>query len=226
MQGMSSVPVSLLPGNFGYYAAGHIHIRKIYSTEKGSVAFPGPLFPTSFDELEHYNSGFYIVHVDGGKIAEIQDVPVKMFDTLLIEKDISGRTPAEAESMIIDELRDMPNTVLLLKLRGVLNGRPSDIDFRGIAERAGSLGAICVKKNISKLSSERMEESAVENVANIDDLERRLVAQHADRMKLGSADAGQLVLSLMNVLKDEKGEETNATFEEKIKENAKKLLGL
>ncbi len=228
MQGMSAVPVSLLPRNFNYYATGHIHLRKVYSTERGSIAFPGPLFPTSFDELENYRSGFYIVNCNGKNI-EIEDVPVKMFDTLLIEKDLTGSSPPEAESMILDELpQRMDNTVLLIKLRGTLNGKPSDIDFKSIAEKAASLGALCVKKNISKLVSDQLEESAMENVANIDELEKRLVAEHAARMKLlGKDDVERLVLSLMNVLKDEKGEdETNATFEDKIRENAKKLLNL
>ncbi|MBS3050896.1 MAG: exonuclease SbcCD subunit D [Candidatus Aenigmarchaeota archaeon] len=224
MHGMSSVPVSLLPKNFDYYATGHIHVRRIYRTERGRVAFPGPLFPTSFDELENYDSGFYIVSSDG----EIQDVPVKMFETFLIDRDMTGKTPGEAESMLMDELRPMPNTVLLLRLKGILNGRPSDIDFKAVAAKAESLGAICMKKNISKLSSEAMEEAAMENIANVDDLERKLVAKHAERMKLlGRDNIEQLILSLMNVLKEEKGEdETNATFEEKVKENAKKVLGI
>ena len=69
---------------------------------------------------------------------------------------------------------------------------------------------------------------AMENIANVDDLERKLVAKHAERMKLlGRDNIEQLILSLMNVLKEEKGEdETNATFEEKVKENAKKVLGI
>lgn len=228
MQGMSAVPVSMLPKNFDYYATGHIHVRRIYKTDKGSVAFPGPLFPTSFDELENYDSGFYIVRCDEGKEVEIMDVPVKMFDTLLIEKDAAGKTPGEIEGIIMDELQPMPNTVLLLKLRGVLNGKPSDIDFKSIASKAESLGAICMKKNISKLSSDAMEEIMVENITNVDELEKRIVAQHAGRMKLlGRNDVEHVILSLMNVLKEEKGEdETNATFEEKIRENAKALLGI
>src|SRR3989344_4569795 len=220
MQGMSSVPISLLPEGFNYYATGHIHVRRIYQTEHGSVAFPGPLFPTSFDELEHYDSGFYIVEC-GGKTS-VRDVPVKMFETFLIDREVTGKTPGEVESMILDMLPEsLENTVLLLRLRGTLNGRPSDIDFKNVAERAESLGAICLKKNISKLSSEAMEEMRVENITNIDDLERQLIAKHAGRMKLFSReDVEQLVFSLMNVLKEEKGEdETNATFEEKIREN-------
>lgn len=228
MHGMSAVPVSLLPEGFDYYATGHIHLRKIYDTARGKIAFPGPLFPTSFDELEHYDSGFYIVTCS--EALEIEDVPVKMFDTLLVEFDLTNKTPGEAESMILDSLpSSLSNTVLLLKLRGTLNGRPSDMDFKSIAERAASLGVICMKKNISKLTSQGVEEIKVDHIANVDELERSIVAKHAGNMKLFGRDGEnveRLILSLMNVLKEEKGEESVATFEEKIRENSKKLLEL
>ena len=230
IMGSNYVPVSLLPGGFDYYATGHIHIKKVYETVRGKVAFPGPLFPTSFDELENYDSGFYIVEKDG-KDVDVRWRSVKLFDTLLIEKDTTDKTPNEVESSVIDALGEssLENNVVLVKLHGVLkSGKPSDIDFKLIASKAADLGAIIMKKNISKLSSREMEEVAVDNIANLDELEKKIIAEHADRMKLsGKKDIEHLLLSLMNVLKDEKGEdETNASYEEKIKENAKKLLEL
>ena len=73
-----------------------------------------------------------------------------------------------------------------------------------------------------------MEEVAVENIANLDELEKKIIAEHADHMQLlGKKDIGNILLSLMNVMKEEKGEdETNVTYEEKIKENTKRLLEL
>src|SRR3989338_5149051 len=121
MSGMSSVPVSLLPKNFNYYATGHIHVRRVYDTMVGSVAFPGPLFPTSFDELEHYDSGIYIVEFDESGRAKIESAPIKMFDTLLVEKDVTGMNPAQVESMIMECLPEsLFNTVLLLRIQGIL----------------------------------------------------------------------------------------------------------
>lgn len=225
-----NVPVSLLPENFDYYATGHIHIKKIYETARGKVAFPGPLFPTSFDELENYGSGFYIVEKNG-KDVDVSWRSVKLFDTLLVEKDATDKTPGEVENSVIDALGEsgLKNTVVLVKLHGALkSGRPSDIDFKRVASKAADLGAIIMKKNISKLSSREMEEVAVENIANLDELEKKIIAEHAERMKLsGKKDIGHLLLGLMNAMKEEKGEdETNASYEEKIKENAKRLLEL
>lgn len=227
--GMSFVPVSLLPAGFDYYAAGHIHKRRVYDTGGKKIAFPGPLFPTSFDELEDYDSGFYIVTKDRSGLT-VDRRKVKMFDIVLVEKDATGKAPAEVESGIISELegRELENAAVLLKVGGTLgSGRPSDIDFKAIGEKAAALGALAVKRNISRLSSREMEEIRVESTANIDELEKKIVLEHADKIKLAGLDAQQLVLALMGSLKDEKGEdETIATFEGKIKENAKRLMGL
>jgi len=230
IMGANYVPVSLLPENFDYYATGHIHIKKVYETIRGKVAFPGPLFPTSFDELENYDSGFYIVEKKG-KDVNVSWRSIKLFDTLMIENDATDKTPNEVENSVIDALGEssLKNNVVLVKLHGVLkSGKPSDIDFKLISSKVADLGAIIMKKNISKLSSREMEEVTVENIANLDELEKKIIAEHAGRMQIsGKKDIEHLLMGLMNVLKEEKGEdETNASYEEKIKENAKKLLEL
>ena len=224
----NAVPVSLLPDGFQYYATGHIHIQRVYDIGGKKIAFPGPLFPTSFDELEKYSSGFYIVTLDGG--ITIDRKSVQMFDVVVVEKNVEGMSPQEVESALLGEVesRSVAGCVLLVKVHGVLSsGRPSDIDFRALQARAETLGALAVKKNISKLSSREMEEVAMDTGANIEDLEGKIIAEHADKIRLGGKDAVSLAAGLMNSLKDEKGEdETNTGFEDKIKANAKTLMGL
>ena len=226
--GANYVPVSMLPKGFSYYASGHIHIRKIYGNGPGCIAFPGPLFPTSFDELEGYDSGFYIVTCNG-RNTEIERKNVKLFNVVSIDEDAADKTPPEVESSIFEKLdSSLDNSVLLLKIHGTLkSGMPMDINFKSIAAKAESLGALAIKKNVSKLLAKDMEQIAVENVANIDELEKMLIAKHADKIKIGGRDAQKTVLSLMHALKDEKGEdETIPSFEERVKENVKRLLGL
>ncbi len=227
MAGMNAVPASLLPGNFDYYASGHIHIKNVYNADNKIIAFPGPLFPTSFDELENYESGFYIVNYDGK--LNMEQRTIKLLDTLLIEIDANEKTPGAVEEEILGtiESAQLENTVVLLKIRGTLkSGSPTDIDFKLISSKAESSGALSVKRNTSRLSSRELEETVVENVTNIDELEKRIIAEHADKMKLGKNNMQQLLLALMNVMKEEKGDETNVVFEERIKENAKRLLEL
>ena len=63
MQNIITQPLSLLPKNFNYYAGGHVHIVKDTKIEGyGTIAYPGPLFPNSFSELEKLETGgFYII---------------------------------------------------------------------------------------------------------------------------------------------------------------------
>src|SRR3989338_5743067 len=63
MQNIITQPLSLLPKNFDYYAGGHVHIVKDAKIEGyGTIAYPVPLFPNSFSELEKLEiGGFYIV---------------------------------------------------------------------------------------------------------------------------------------------------------------------
>ena len=64
--------------------------------------------------------------------------------------------------------------------------------------------------------------------SSADEIERNLIDSYKDRLKLtGVKDTGTFVVNLMRVLEDEKLEdETNAAFEERIKINAKKVLGI
>jgi len=52
-----------LPKNFNYYAGGHVHY--VFDVDKegyGKIAYPGPLFPNNFKEIDELkNGGFYIV---------------------------------------------------------------------------------------------------------------------------------------------------------------------
>lgn len=63
LKDMESHPLSLLPKNFNYYAAGHVHyIFEKQEDNYGLIAYPGPLFPNNFAELEKLGrGGFYIV---------------------------------------------------------------------------------------------------------------------------------------------------------------------
>jgi len=62
LKDMESHPLSLLPKNFNYYAAGHVHyIFEKNEPDYGLISYPGPLFPNNFAELEKLGrGGFYI----------------------------------------------------------------------------------------------------------------------------------------------------------------------
>ena len=88
-------------------------------------------------------------------------------------------------------------------------------------------GAFTVKRSTSGLSSKEFEEMSVMENMTTDEIERKLVAEHAAQLKMPKLNASDVVIALMNVFKEEKGEdETNATYENRLKENAKKVLNL
>ena len=52
MEKVDGMSLSLLPKNFDYYAAGHVHFIKEINHGKGKLVYPGPLFPNNFKEIE------------------------------------------------------------------------------------------------------------------------------------------------------------------------------
>lgn len=225
MKEMKALPLSLLPKNFDYYAAGHVHVRHESNYGDAKIIFPGATFPTEFTELENFYAGFYIVDSNNDAVP----CNVNLCGVELIKIDASDKTPQQIESYIskrIDTLA-LTNKVLLLKLEGIINGNITDIDFQGIVAKSMEKGAIAVKKNASKLSSKEFEEITIEKSLSVEELEREIIKEHSGKIKFPYEDEEKITLSLMDALQDGKQEgETKATFEERIKQNGKKLLGL
>ena len=54
-QAQESMPVSLLPRGFNYYAGGHVHTvfhRDETANSYGIITYPGPTFPCDFKEID------------------------------------------------------------------------------------------------------------------------------------------------------------------------------
>ncbi len=222
-----ALPISMLPKNFDYYAAGHVHIRYEGRCGEAMLIYPGPTFPTEFTELENFCAGYYLVDT-----AAQTAVPcnVNLCSVALIRLDADNKTPQQ----ITEELeRRMPaslkNSVLLLRIDGIIDGKITDIDFHHISAVAAERGAIAVKRNISKLASRELQAMAVDSNLGIAGIENELVMQNIGKIKFPAplGDEEDVVFALMSALNDEKQEgETVSVFEERLKTNAKKILGL
>src|SRR3989344_3854404 len=120
MQNIISQPLSLLPKNFDYYAGGHVHIVEDAKIEGyGTIAYPGPLFPNSFSELEKLErGGFYIVENN-----ELRWEPIQIYNIFKIIKYCSGLTPEQIFDGIMDEIKgkEFNNTIVLIRLTGTLS---------------------------------------------------------------------------------------------------------
>jgi DNA repair exonuclease SbcCD nuclease subunit len=226
---IDALSLSQIPKNFNYYANGHVHIKMTDNLEKGVLAFPGPLFPTSFDELEKYDSSFYIVSVNENGL-DVKERNVKLCDVATLKINANGKNALQVEDEIINGInrKDINGRVLLIKIFGELEaGKPSDVDFKKLFSYAIEKGAKVIKKNTSKFSAKDFKDVEIDENIPVEDLEKEIVKKHAREMKLCDMETEKIIFDIMKILKDEKIEgETNATFEERIKSNIKELLNI
>ena len=226
MKEMKALPLSLLPRNFDYYAAGHVHVRHESNYGNAKIIFPGPTFPTEFTELEKFCAGFYYVDTAAGTAVPCD---VNLCSVALVRLDASNKTPQQ----ITEELKkrmpaDLKNKILLLRVDGIIDGRITDIDFQHITAVAAEQGAIAVKKNIAKLTSKELMAVTVDSNLGIAAIENEIVMNSIGKIKFPLLEKEEdVIFSLMAALNDEKQEgETISVFEERVKKNAKKFLGL
>ncbi len=226
LEQMEAVPLGCFPKGFNYYAAGHIH--HVFSKEEpqyGLIAFPGPLFPNSFDELERLNTGgFYIV--EAGNVLKLKYVPVKVYDFLQLKLDCNGKTPSEVESSLFSfaDENDISGKIVGIRLFGTLShGKTSDINFRGIIDDFCGRGAHCVLENTYSLSSEFFKEIKA-SLGTVENVEDSIVSESAGKLIEKDREV-ELIKSLIASLSLEKDEgERQADFESRVIDQVQSVL--
>ena len=228
MQNIISQPLSLLPKNFDYYAGGHVHIVNDAKIEGyGTIAYPGPLFPNSFSELEKLErGGFYIV-----EDKKLKWEPIQIYNIHKIIINCNNKNTEQIEQQINDEIKDKEfiNTIVLIRLYGSLSsGKPTDINFKGIFERLYDKAAYFVMKNTNALTTKEFEEIKID-MKSVEDVEEKLIKEHLGQIKVKdfAEKEEEITKELMEILSQEKAEGmTKPDFEKKIKDEAKKVLEL
>ena len=227
MQNIITQPLSLLPKNFNYYAGGHVHIVKNTKIEGyGTIAYPGPLFPNSFSELEKLETGgFYIVEDD-----KLRWEPIQIYNVHKIILNCDGKNPEQIYDEIIDETKDKEfiNTIVLIRLHGSLaSGKPYDIDFKDIFQKLYDKSAYFVMKNTNALTTKEFEEIKIDTKST-EDAEAAIIKEHLGQIKLKDMNLEKeeaLIKDLMQTLGTEKQEgETNPDFEKRVKDEMSKVL--
>lgn len=206
-----SHPLTLLPKNFKYYAGGHPHIvtHKDYKNY-GTIAYPGPIFPNNFKELEELKHGnFYIIEVN--KELNIKKIPLKIKEVHSYKINADNKIPYEIQKEI-DNITETEG-IITLRIEGTLKeGKPSDIRFRDIK-------SCCFLKNTAKLLSKETEEFKIIETENIE--EDTIKEYNKEKI----FDNG-IIRNLMDTLDKEKDEgERNMDFEDRILKDAKEILG-
>lgn len=211
-----STPLSLLPKGFDYYAAGHVHY--VFDKEEpgyGTIAFPGPLFPNNFRELEQLGrGGLYLV--EDGKLSW---QPIQVKSVLSIEIDCNNKTPEQVESDLLQEAKskEFIDTIVTIRLCGTLkSGKPSNIDYRRVFDELYGKSAYFVMKNTTKLQAREFQEVKVE--ASVDDIETKVMQEHLGNLPGHTPEQEmELALQLMHLLSKERADgERVADFEKRI----------
>ena len=227
MQNIITQPLSLLPKNFNYYAGGHVHIVKDTKIEGyGTIAYPGPLFPNSFSELEKLETGgFYIVE---NSIPKWHPIQVYNINKIII--DCNQKNPEQIYNEMLNEIkgREFINTIVLIRLFGSLSsGKPYDIDFKDIFAQLYDKSAYFVMKNTNQLTTKEFKEVKID-AKSAEEAEAAIIKEHLGQIKLKDMNLEKeeaLIKQLIQTLSTEKQEgETNPDFEKRIKDDVSKVL--
>jgi len=203
-----SLPLSLLPDDFSYYAGGHIHERIEYDKEK-TIYYPGTTFGANYTDLERDQRGFYLVE-------DFEPEYIAFEEPSIIKKRII------AEGLKTDELReemdrlyeeDIEGDILLLKISGTLSeGVPSDIDFSEVGRRFRDKGFETVYLNRRELEGKEIERIKIKEERE-EEVEARLLEESSSESEIPI----HFQEELLEILKsDQKDGETTADYENRV----------
>lgn len=229
MENMDSMPESMLPEGFSYYAGGHVHSR-IEKPGPGNnpVVYPGPLFPNTFAELERLGHGGFFIY-DNGALT-YRDIEIKK--TILLNFDCTGLGPEQVSRYLDEEAaaQEVRDKIVMIRLFGKLgSGKPSEISLKQLTARLYERAAFFVMRNTSKLEYPETEGSLPEK-GTLDEIEGMLLREAAGALKLegrSPEDTLEIARNMMSAMGSEKGEgEKKYDYEQRIVNEAMRILRL
>jgi len=136
-----------------------------------------------------------------------------------ISFDAKHKTPREVEEELTRALReDLTDTIVLLRVRGELDGPPSSINFRNVFNTAYDRGAYFVMKNTVKLTSKDYEEIHVAQ-STPEKMEHDLLTEHL------TPEQRTLAEQLMTVLSQPQLDgEKKYSYEDRVQKEAQKIM--
>jgi len=245
LQFRDSIPISLIPKGFDYYGGGHIHKRVEKKMDSSIIAYPGPLFGSTFQDLEETakgeTRGFYIISFDK-QIIDCKFIEINVAEILykeIVSQKWNSEKLKNEITRNISEL-EVKDKVVLIKVKGKLLGKRSHIDFGKFSLDISERGALLSFININTLSTDETSSVAVQSNNKLD-IEREIFHESIKNFQTESTlsnklknqinskltgKAGENIsISLLDVLRNEKLENENAsTYDDRIISVAKSVF--
>jgi len=245
LQFRDSIPISLIPKGFDYYGGGHIHKRVEKKMDSSIIAYPGPLFGSTFQDLEETakgeTRGFYIISFDK-QIIDCKFIEINVAEILykeIVSQKWNSEKLKNEITRNISEL-EVKDKVVLIKVKGKLLGKRSNIDFGKFSLDISKRGALLSFININTLSTDETSSVAVQSDNKLD-IEREIFHESIKNFQTESTLSNKLKnqinskltgiagenisISLLDVLRNEKLENENAsTYDDRIISVAKSVF--
>ena len=235
-----SIPISMFPKGFDYYAGGNIHKKNVEKfKEYPIVIYPGPLFATDFRGLEDMargeKRGFYISEFED-TIKDTKFFEVEISEVIYQSIDADDRTANQIEEKLLEKANalDLENKIVLFRVSGTMtSGRPVDIDFRRVKEITLDRGAVYTNINRYALQSKEKVKIKVKGERK-SEIEERIFKERLHSFKIDPSiksakirkflknklmgkKGTELAHNLLDVLRVEKREgETNTDFRSRV----------
>lgn len=233
-QAQESMPVSLLPRGFNYYAGGHVHMvfhRDETASGYGIITYPGPTFPCDFKEIEELKrGGMYLVQYDGAKTTAIwkpiEIVPVEsMFVSCHRKSAEDAEKELRTQLTALEQANKLKNAIVTIRLTGTLAlGKLGDIHFNEIIEGLYRACAFFVMKNTAAVTTPEFEELQKKPEQTIAQIQESVINEHLGQIPVEGINKEQekeLTKKLLSAFSAEKNEgETTADFEERVQKEA------
>jgi DNA repair protein SbcD/Mre11 len=245
MQFRDTLPISLVPKGFDYYGGGHIHKRVEKKIDNSVIIYPGPLFGSTFQDLEETakgeKRGFYIISFDK-QIFECKFIEIKVAEILYKEIFSLKWSSEKLKDEITNNISELEvkNKIVLIKVKGKLIGKRSNIDFGKFGLDISKRGAILSFININNLSTDETRSIVVQS-CNKFDIEREIFHESIKNFqtestlsikvknqinsKLTGKPGEDISISLLDTLRNEKLENENtSTYDDRIISCAKSVF--
>ena len=216
-----------LPEGFNYYAGGHVHSH-IYKqlNEKSYLSYPGALFPNNFSELKREIPSFNSCTFNNkNKKLEIKREFIQTYKTKIFSIELNKETPLKAKEKIEKTLfkENIKNKIVLLEIKGIIDGKISEIEISKITQKIYELGALQVLKNTFKLTTTKIKEISIDKNIPTKEIEKKLINQHSTSNNLNQKEI-EKIKNLFSLDLEKNIDETNSKFEQRINIAIKKTL--